>query len=114
MRILYLFVLLIFFGRIAAAQDLNAQVQVLAPKIASANKHILQSLTTDVKDFLNGRKWAQDNFLPQERIQCTFIFNITTWDGSSNYSAELQVLSIRPVYNSSYTTTLINLLDKDV
>lgn len=114
MRAICLFVLLLFFGRIAVAQDLNAQVQVLAPKIQSANKQILQALQTAIKDFLNERKWAQDNFLPQERIQCTFIFNITTWDGSSNYSAELQVLSLRPVYNSSYTSTLINLLDKDV
>lgn len=114
MKAFALIVFLVFSFRVATAQDLNAQVQILAPKIPSANKHILQSLETAVKDFLNGRKWAQDNFLPQERIQCTFIFNITSWDGNSNYSAELQVLSIRPVYNSSYTTTLINLLDKDV
>ena len=113
MKKLGLCILLLLICRVATAQDLNAQVQVLAPKIPSANKHTLQSLETSIKDFLNGRKWAQDKILPAERIECNFIFNITTWDGSSNYSAELQVQSSRPVFNSSYNSTLINLLDKD-
>ncbi len=113
MKKLGLSILLLLFCGVAAAQDLNAQVQVLAPKIPSANKHTLQSLETSIKDFLNGRKWAQDKILPAERIECNFIFNITTWDGNSNYSAELQIQSSRPVFNSSYNSTLINLLDKD-
>lgn len=113
MKKLGLCILLLICCGIAAAQDLNAQVQVLAPKIASANKHTLQTLETAVKDFLNGRKWSQDKILPAERIGCTFILNVTTWDGNSNYGAELQVQSSRPVFNSSYNSTLINLVDKD-
>ncbi len=114
MKKLIFCVLLLLICRAAVAQDLDAQVQILTPKIQSVNKHILQTLETAIKDFLNGRKWAQDIILPQERIQCNFIFNITSWDGSSNYSAELQVQSSRPVFNSSYNSTLINLVDKDV
>jgi hypothetical protein len=114
MKKLGLCILLLLCCGVATAQDLNAQVQILAPKISSANKHTLQTLETGVKDFLNGRKWAQDKILPAERIDCTFIFNITSWDGNSNYSAELQVQSARPVFNSSYNSTLINLLDKDI
>jgi hypothetical protein len=67
-----------------------------------------------MKDFLNGRKWSADPILPQERIDCNFVLNITNWDGSSNFSGELQVQSSRPVYNSTYTSTLIKLNDKDV
>ncbi|PTQ98018.1 uncharacterized protein DUF4835 [Mucilaginibacter yixingensis] len=98
---------------VAHAQDLNARVQVLAPKIQTSNKRIFQSLETAMKDFLNGRKWAADEILPAERIDCSFVLNITSWDGSSNFSAELQVQSSRPVYNSSYTSTLLNVNDKD-
>jgi hypothetical protein len=113
MKILSLYILLFLLSGAAAAQDLNASVQVLSPKIQSTNKRIFQTLETAIKDFINGRKWSQDNILPQERIECTFILNITTWDGSSNYSAELHVQSVRPVYNSTYTSTLLNTLDKD-
>ncbi len=67
-----------------------------------------------MKDFLNGRKWSVDNILPAERIDCNFILNVTSWDGSSTFSGELQVQSLRPVYNSTYTSTLLNTLDKDI
>ena len=96
-----------------SAQDLNARVQVLSPKIQSANKRVLSVLENAIKDFLNGRKWCNDQILPQERIDCNFVLNITSWDGSSNYSAELQVQSTRPVYGSGYSSTLLSVNDKD-
>jgi hypothetical protein len=67
-----------------------------------------------MKDFLNGRKWSADAILPQERIDCNFVLNITSWDGSSAFGGELQVQSSRPVYNSSYTSTLLQINDKDI
>ncbi len=98
----------------ARAQDLNARVKVVAPKIQITNKRILQTLETAMKDFLNGRKWSADDIAPNERIDCNFVLNITSWDGSSTFSGELQVQSSRPVYNSTYTTTLLNINDRDI
>src|SRR5476649_1794844 len=113
MRAILLSALLLWCGFIASAQDLNARVSVVAPKIQTTNKRIFQSLETAMKDFLNGRKWINDAILPQERLDCTFILNVTAWDGSSTFSGELQVQSSRPVYNSSYTTSLLSVNDKD-
>jgi hypothetical protein len=114
MKVLSIYILLFLMCGFASAQDLNATVQVLSPKVQATNKRILQTLETSMKDFLNGRKWSQDNILPQERIECTFILNVTTWDGNSNFSGELQVVSVRPVFGSGYTSTLLNTLDKDI
>jgi hypothetical protein len=110
-----LLVTLVLFccGLAVNAQDLNARVQVLSPKIQTSNKRVFQALENAMKDFLNGRKWATDQIMPQERIECTFTLNITSWDGSNNFSTELQVQSQRPIFNSSYTTTLLNVNDKD-
>jgi hypothetical protein len=113
MKLFILYILLFCCCCTAAAQDLNARVAVVAPKIQTTNKRIFQSLETAMKDFLNGRKWINDPILSQERIDCTFILNITAWDGNSNFSGELQVQSSRPVFNSTYTTTLLNINDKD-
>jgi restriction endonuclease S subunit len=96
------------------AQDLNARVQVLSPKIQTTNKRIFQVLETAMKDFLNGRKWSADQIAPAEKIDCNFVLNITSWDGNSTFSGELQVQSSRPIYNSSYTSTLFSINDKDV
>ncbi len=114
MKLFSLCILMAFLSSAVAAQDLNAHIHVVSPKIQTTNKRIFQTLETAMKDFLNGRKWAADNILPAERIECNFILNITSWDGSSSYSGELQVQSSRPVYNSSYTTTLLSTNDKDI
>jgi hypothetical protein len=114
MKKIGLYILFFCLSGIAAAQDLNARIQVVSPKIQTTNKQIFKTLETAMKDFLNGRKWSADNILPQERIDCSFILNVTSWDGSSAFSGELQVQSSRPVYNSSYTSTLLNTLDKDI
>jgi hypothetical protein len=114
MKKILLYIVLSLMSFRVVAQDLNARVQVLSPKIQGTNKHVFETLETAMKDFLNGRKWCADPILPQERIDCNFVLNITNWDGSSNFSGELQVQSSRPVYNSTYTSTLIKLNDKDV
>lgn len=114
MKQLLIYTILVCFGLRSAAQDLNARVSVVSPKIQVSNKRVFQTLETAMKDFLNGRKWSADVILPQERIDCNFVLNITNWDGGSNFSGELQVQSSRPVYGSSYSTTLININDRDV
>jgi hypothetical protein len=113
MRTLKLLILLFFIGYSACAQDLNANVKVISGKIQTSNRHIFQSLETAMKDFLNGRKWCTDQILPAERFDCSFVLNLTAWDGNSNFSGELQVLSSRPVYNASYSSPLLNVNDKD-
>lgn len=95
------------------AQDLNARVQILAPQLANSNKRILDILETSIKDFLNQRRWSVNALQPQERIDCNFVITITDWDGSSSFKAEAQIQSNRPVFNSSYNSTLLNISDKD-
>ncbi|SKB94326.1 type IX secretion system protein PorD [Daejeonella lutea] len=113
MRVVLLFFLLL--GSVAVhSQDLNARVQILAPQIPNANKRILDVLEVSIKDFLNGRRWTADALQPQERIDCNFVITITEWDGSSaNFKAEAQIQSSRPIYNSNYNSTILNLNDKD-
>ncbi|MDO3629130.1 DUF4835 family protein [Mucilaginibacter sp. BT774] len=113
MRKLSVYILLMCFAFAAKAQDLNARVKVISGKIQTTNTHIFQSLETAMKDFLNGRKWTSDNILPNERIECNFVLNILSWDGSSNFTGELQIQSTRPVYNASYNTPILNVNDKD-
>jgi hypothetical protein len=114
MKKLGIYIVLLCFSCAAYAQDLNAHVKVVSGKIQTSNRHIFLSLETAMKDFLNGRKWSADNILPNERIECNFVLNLTNWDGNSNFSGELQVQSSRPVYNSAYTSPLLNINDKDI
>jgi hypothetical protein len=111
-RLLLLFMLLVI-SPVIFAQDLNARVQILAPQLSNSNKRVLDILEASIKNFLNGRRWTTDALQPQERIDCNFVITITDWDGSSNFKAEAQIQSNRPVFNSSYNSTLLNISDKD-
>ena len=97
----------------ANAQELNSRVQILAPNISNIHKKNLDVLQNTIRDFLNNNKWTNETYLPQERVECNFVITITGWDGSSAYSAEAQIQSSRPVYGSSYYSTLLNISDKD-
>ena len=110
----FLFFSLLIIPTALYSQDLNARVQILAPQIPNANKRILDVLEVSIKDFLNGRRWTSDALQPQERIDCNFVITITDWDGSStNFKAEAQIQSSRPIYNSNYNSTVLNLNDRD-
>ena len=112
MKYLILLCLLII-SQAVHSQDLNARVQILAPQLANSNKRILDILEASIKDFLNNKRWSADALQPQERIDCNFVITITDWDGSSNFKAEAQIQSNRPVFNSSYSSTLLNISDRD-
>ena len=107
------FLFLILTGGFIHAQELNSRVQVLAPNVSNINKKNLELLQTTIRDFLNNNKWTSETYMPQERIECNFVITITNWDGSSGYTAEAQIQSSRPIYGSSYYSTLLNISDKD-
>lgn len=97
----------------AFAQELNCQVQVITPTIQASDKSIYETLQTSIREFLNNRKWSQDVFLNQERIECSILINIKSRVSTDQFDATIQVTSGRPVYKTSYKSPVLNLLDKD-
>ncbi|MGN8058201.1 DUF4835 family protein [Pedobacter sp. 22163] len=104
--------LLIGFGKLQA-QELNARVTLLAPQVSNISKPTLDALQKTIRDFLNNNKFSNESYKPQERIECSFVITINAWDGGSGYIAEAQIQSSRPVFNSSYNSTLLNMSDKN-
>src|ERR1700712_754899 len=96
-------------------QELQSKVTVVASKVPnSVDKKVFQTLQTQLTNFINNRKWTSDAFQPQERIECSFLLNIESVVETNVYKASLTVQAARPVYNSSYSTALINFQDADV
>lgn len=109
------YILLIFFFCYShiQAQELNTRVQVLAPTVPNINKRNVEVLQNTIREFLNNNKWSSETYTPVERIECNFVITLTAWDGNSTYKAEAQIQSSRPVYNTAYNSTLLNISDKD-
>ena len=104
--------LFVGFGKLQA-QELNARVTLLAPQVSNISKPTLDALQKTIRDFLNNNKFSNESYKPQERIECSFVITINSWDGGSGYTAEAQIQSSRPVFNSSYNSTLLNMSDKN-
>lgn len=112
-KILSLIVLIVLSLGGGYAQELNARVLVVAPQVSNMNKANVDLIQSTIRNYLNNNKWSNQSYQPQERIECNFVITITAWDGSSAYKAEAQIQTSRPVFGTSYNTTLLNLSDKD-
>lgn len=114
-RFLSLILLTVFLSVSAYAQELNCRVEVNTSQLEGTNKSVFETLQSALNEYVNTNKWTNAQFSPSERIECTLFFNITKYDEADGLmEGTLQVQSIRPVYNSSYTTTLINFRDGNV
>lgn len=112
-RCSYIFLVFFFCYSYTTAQEFNTRVQVLAPTVPNINKRNVEVLQNTIRDFLNNNKWTNETYTPAERIECNFVITLTAWDGNSMYKAEAQIQSSRPVYNTAYNSTLLNISDKD-
>ncbi|MFT5185648.1 MAG: hypothetical protein ACI84C_002796, partial [Flavobacteriales bacterium] len=52
------------------AQELNCKVTVIAPQIALTDPALFVTMEEAIQNFMNGRKWTNDNFEFDERIDC--------------------------------------------
>lgn len=94
------------------SQEMNMRITINTDKIQGTDKSIYTSLQDALTQFVNGRKWTDATFLTNEKIDCSMLITINS-AAENTYSGEIQVISNRPVYNSSYTSPLFQYKDSD-
>ena len=97
------------------AQELKPTLTVNTAKIQGTDKDVFTSLETTIREFLTHQVWTDYHFTDSERIQCSFNLTVNKYDAQSGkMTCELTVQSSRPVYGSTYNTTVFNFRDADV
>ncbi|MBR6757491.1 MAG: DUF4835 family protein [Bacteroidaceae bacterium] len=111
----YTLALLLLFMVIPSmvAQELNCRVVVNSDKIQGTNKEVFNTLQNAISEYMNDTKFTSVQLSPTERIECTLQFIVSEYT-DERFVCQLQIQSRRPVYNSSYTSTLINFQDNEV
>lgn len=97
----------------AAAQELRCQVEVNSQKIEGTNKSVFETLQSSMADYMNENRFSTATFSPNEKIECRMYLTVSEYDGD-RIKGDLQVQLSRPVYNSTYTTTLLNFKDSKI
>ena len=95
------------------AQELNVNVNVISPQVQSTDKHVYDNMRDGINEFLRNTVWTEDKYLPNERIECNFYITVSERISTDRFKATLQVQSVRPVYNTSYNSPLLNFQDND-
>lgn len=95
------------------AQELNCTVEVNSSSVEGTSTEVFRSLQQSMSEYLNEQQWTNTVFSPNERIECRMFLTIKEYK-DDKVKGELQVQLSRPVYNSSYTTTLLNFKDTKV
>lgn len=112
-KLTFLIACLLLLQNEISAQELNCQVKIIYSQIqGSTNKQIFDQLEKSIFDFMNNtNKWTNNVYNVQERIECNILITINQQLGTDEYSGSIQVTSVRPVYKSSYKTTILNVQD---
>ena len=111
--IIWLFSLTALCGHISA-QELNCTVEVNSDQVDGTYKQVFQTLQQAISEYMNTTVFSNAQFAANEKIECRMFFTVKEYTEDGNVSGDLQVQSIRPVYNSSYTTTLLNFKDTKI
>jgi hypothetical protein len=113
MKQLLFFIALVLLGSDLHAQELQAKININHQQVQTTDKTVFENLQQTLEQFVNEQQWTALQFQENERIQCSFNITVTKYDaGSNRFTCTALVQANRPVYNSSYNTTLYNNNDK--
>ena len=97
------------------ATELFCEVEVNSDKISGASRDVFNELKEAITDYMNTTKWTNAIFGTNEKIYCKLMLTVSSWDDATGaMQGDLQIQSQRPVFNSTYTTALINFKDAKV
>ena len=98
---------------VALCSELNCKVEVNVSRTETMPSDVARQLQEAVAEYVNTTSFTELRIAPGERIECRMFFDVQSY-ADDKVSAVLTVQSTRPVYDSSYTTTLLNVRDAEV
>jgi hypothetical protein len=113
-KLLVVSFLLLFCSRLGLAQEMNCIVTVnVGPKVQTTDRTVFKDMKNAFQLFMNTRKWTNDTYKINEKIACSILININEMPSIGIFKASVQIQSARPVYNTTYSSLLLNFGDRD-
>lgn len=110
MKKILTFCFLLLLSHFALAQELLANVQVNSQQMAGSNQQLYKTLEKSLRDFINNTSWTGKKLQNFEKIKSNFAIVINERDGNT-FRGSIVVQAVRPVYNSTYESPLLNIND---
>jgi hypothetical protein len=111
-KFIFTFFMMAFAVQLLFAQELAATISIQSSKVDNqVDAKIFPQLESQLRDFINQRKWSNDAFSNEEKIDCSFYITIESVLSPGVYDAKLSIVSNRPIYNASYSSSVLNMQD---
>ena len=105
---------LLWWWMAAGAQELLVKININSQQIEGSDKSVFDNLKQTLEQWMNDRQWTDLQFQKNERINVNFNITVVKRDKTNNrFTCTALIQANRPVFNSSYTTTLYNNKDED-
>ena len=112
---LFFTILLLISLEAVRAQEILSQVTVVSTRVNNlVPRSTFTTLEKALNNFVNNRKWTTDKFESNERIKANFLLNIESTNDPNIYAGFLTVQAARPIFNTSYSSPIINFKDDAV
>jgi hypothetical protein len=95
------------------AQELNCNIQISAQRIQGSNRQIFESMQKDLFEFMNNTVWTNHVLNYAERIDCNILINLTDQLSADEFKGTIQIQLSRPVFNTTYNSTILNFIDNN-
>lgn len=105
------FLLFLTFG-FAQAQQLNCIVTINTERLPNPNQQVFKTLQTSLSEFVNKTDWTGSVLKQNERINCSMYITLSS-NNSDQFTGTIQVQSSRLIFNSTYSSPILNYNDKD-
>jgi len=90
------------------------KVTVNHSQIQGSDASVFENLQQTLEQFVNERQWTDLQFQKNERIQCNLNITVSKYVREENrFECSAMIQANRPVFNSSYNSTLYNNKDND-
>ncbi len=94
------------------AQELEFNITIDRQQVPDLPKNITDDLKTAMTNFINNRRWTNDQFSPQERIKCNMVITLDKTTTLGRYTSITQIQFVRPIYGVTYESILLTFIDK--
>lgn len=113
-KLFLLFIFVLYHSASIMSQELNCNIQVTAPQVAGSDRTVFETMQRDLYEFMNSRQWSNYRFTFEERIEVNILITIQERVSADEFKGNLQIQARRPVFRSSYNSTLLNHIDNDI
>ncbi len=106
-------VIIFIFSPGLKSQELRCNISVSADRIQAANRNLFYTMQSDIYEFMNNRRWTDHAYTMEEKIECNVFIRLDEQISADEFRGSIQVQLKRPIFNSTYEATLLNLKDND-